>query len=158
MIKKTFLVKIFLILFVSAVNLNLAQDDLKKDPVDLKEFLGVRLYKIFEVFGNPYDLFCSADGKSETILDYGTFAFQVGNKTVNIVYFWENFKGIVFEVSIGTSSEDLFKKYGKPTLEKRSTIDGNVIWVYNLVKTDRMFVVFFDKDNKISRMQIEWII
>lgn len=154
--KKSIVINLLMLLMaVPLVTMN-AQDK-KEKGIDLNEYLGARLYKVFETFGNPHDLYCSADGKNETIIDYGPFAFQIGHKEVTIVYFWNNFPGTVFGVSIGTSKDDLEKTYGKPSAVKKSKIDGAAIWIYNIVKTDRMFIVFFDKNGKIDRMQIEWI-
>ena len=155
---KIFTSRIYLLLIISIFfSSALVAQNNKQKGIDLNEFMGARLYKVFKTFGNPRDLFCSADGNNETIMDYGSFAFQIGNKEVTIVYFWDNFPGKVFGVAMGTSKTDLEKQYGKPDLVKHSKIDGNLIWIYNLPDTDRMFIVFFDKNEKIKRMQIEWL-
>ncbi|GEM_PF-2852544 len=154
--KKSIVINL-LMLLIAVPLMTINAQDKKEKEIDLNEYLGVRLYKVFETFGNPNDLFCSADGKNETIIDYGSFAFQIGHKTVTIVYFWNNFHGTVFGVSIGSSMDDLEKTYGKPSAVKKSKIDGTAIWIFNIEKTDRMFIVFFDKNGKIDRMQIEWL-
>ena len=136
---------------------NMFGQESEKSKTDLNEFLGVRLYKVFKTFGTPRDVFCSADGRGETILDYGAFAFQIGNRTVSIVYFWENFTGKVFGLTIGMTAEQVKKAIGNPNDIKQSKADGTPIWIYNLIDTDRMLVIIFNKSNKIERIQIEWL-
>jgi hypothetical protein len=132
-------------------------EDTKLAKMDLSEYLGARLYKLFQTFGTPDDIACSNDERGEPILDFGKFAFQIGAKTVNIIYFWENYPGKVMGFKVGDSRADLEKKYGKPNVEKDAK-DGSLIWIYNFKEIDRYFVVFFDDDAKIKKMQLELMI
>ena len=147
-----------LFFFLSFVMLSQAQiDDSKLSKMDLGEYLGARLYKIFQTFGSPEDIICSSDDRGEPIMDFGKFAFQIGSKTATIVYFWENYPGSVLGFKVGDSKFDLEKKYGKPNVEKDGK-DGSLIWIYTFKDIDRYFVVFFDDNAKIKKMQLELMI
>jgi hypothetical protein len=151
-------IKLYLLILISFVAVSgLTAQENKEKPIDLNEFLGARLYKVFKTFDKPRDVFCSGDGKGEVVLDYGTFAFQIGNKTVTIVYFWENFPGVVFGVKTDMSMDKIKEVLGKPNETKVSKIDGGTILIYTIPQTDRMFVVIFNKQGRIIRMQIEWL-
>ena len=112
---------------------------------------------MFKTFSTPFDVFCSADGKGEVVLDYGQFGFQIGNKMVSVIYFWENFPGTVFGVTTKMTAEQIIEKLGKPSETKVSKIDGGNIYIYTMPDTDRMFVIIFNKQGSVTRFQIEWL-
>ncbi len=156
--KKTYAFFAFIsALWIIVLSANLMAQTTKQEEIDLNDFMGARLYKVFNTFGTPSDVYCSADGKGEVILDYGIFALQIGNKTVTIVYFWSNFTSTVFGLKMGMPKDDIIKTLGKPGDIKTSAADNNEILIYKLSDTDRMLIIFLDKNNKIYRMQIEWL-
>jgi hypothetical protein len=125
------------------------------NSVDLNDYLGARLYKVFTDIGVPDDVICSAEGRSGVILDYTFFGLQIENKTVSVIYFWNNFPGEVFGNRIGLTKKEIESKYGKPDSEKTSSVDGSLIWIYGLKDTDRYFVIIYDENAKVIRYQIE---
>jgi len=129
----------------------------KEKELDLFELMGARLYKVFETFGAPRDIFCSSDGRGEAILDYGIFGLQIANKMVDIVYFWETYPDEVMGVKIGNSVDIVVKALGKPSQEKKSTLENEPIYIYYFTKIDKILVIFFDDKLNVKRMQIEWI-
>lgn len=143
------------VLFLLTVFSSTTQSQQKN--VDLFDFMGARLYKVFESFGAPRDIFCSSDGRGEAILDYGIFGLQISNKMVDIVYFWETYPDEVMGVKIGNSTDIVIKALGKPTQEKKSTSEGEPIYLYYFTKIDKVLAIFFDTQLKVKRMQIEWI-
>ena len=151
------ILKYFTVMFLFLMTSSLNAQDSNQSRIDLNEFLGARLYKVFQTFGTPRDVFCSADGKGEVILDYGIFGLQIGHKEVTIVYFWGNFPGEAFGIKSSMTATEIEKILGKPDDTKISKSDKTPIYIYNMPDTDRMFIIFFDKNNKIDRMQIEWL-
>lgn len=149
--KKLFLTIFSIFLIASLQNVN----SQTKDTKNIDELLGSRLMKVFQSLGNPIDLFCSADGRNETVLEYGKFGFQIGKKIVNIIYYWENYDLPVNGISIGDMKKDAETKLGKPDKEKTSSIDGDLIWIYDQKDKERYFVIFFDENAKVKRIQWE---
>jgi len=145
---------IVIILIISGSFL-LAQESTATVPDKIGDYLGIRLLKIFQTFGHPTDVFCSSDQTNETVLDYGKFGFQIGKKTVTIVYCWGSYDKAENGVNIGDLKKDVETKIGKPNKEKNSTLDGSLIWIWNYKETERYFVVFFDEDAKVKKMQWE---
>ena len=156
--KKINLRFILFVIIVSFISFNPIFSQEKTDEnktIDLNEYIGSRLYKVFNDIGLPNDVVCSADGGSGVILNYDIFGIQIDDKIVSVIYFWDNFPGEVFGNKIGTTKKELEEKYGKPDSEKKSSVDGSDVWIYNLKDTDRYFVLIFDENSKVKRIQIE---
>ena len=132
-----------------------AQENTSATPDKIGDYLGGRMFKIFQTFGHPTDVFCSSDANNETILDYGKFAFQIGKKTVTIVYCWGTYDKAENGIKIGDLKKDVEAKLGKPDKEKNSTLDSSLIWIWNYKETERYFVIFYDEDAKVKKMQWE---
>jgi hypothetical protein len=127
----------------------------KADPTDTQVMsaCGGRLARVFAQFGTPSDARV-ADSKDAIILDYDSFAFMVRDKTVRVCYFWSAWNGTVKGIKIGDTREATVKVLGAQKRADKNS-DGVDDYGWEMRDYDATLWVVFDKDNKVTRIQLE---
>ena len=120
------------------------------------ELVGKDFAQVFARFGTPADVVAVSGPKGalETVLDFGTFGFNVQNKKVRICQFWSNWPGTVDGIKLGTPIDDVVQKLGKPVLvEKDANGAERQFWELKGVK----LLIYFDisKDRKANRAVVK---
>jgi hypothetical protein len=130
----------------------------KKSPTDeaIINTCGSRLVKVFAQFGTPVDLFPQRgnqpDGDSVT-LDYGTFGFQIRQKTVQACFFWAEWPGTIKGFKIGSTRAEVVKLLGDSNKTFKNS-EGTEDLGWNRADLDAVFWVDFDKDNKVRKVEV----
>ena len=77
------------------------------------ELVGKDFAQVFARFGTPADIIAVAGPKNslETVLDFGSFGFNIQNKKVRICQFWSDFPGTVDGIKLGTRLTTSFKNW-----------------------------------------------
>jgi len=122
----------------------------------LAEVVGGRMSKLFPKFGYPVDVFTSdaSSNKPSVFLDYDSYGFKIRNKVVGSCMVFSDWKGTVFNATMGDSQDEIVKKLGKPKTSDKGD-DGLPYMKWSFKDWDGSLEIDFDKDNKMYRAVIE---
>ena len=114
--------------------------------------VGDSMANMFAKCGVPEHIIVNND--KEAILDYGTFAFSVKNKTVTASFFFQDWKGTIKGVKYGDDRQNLSRCWGAVS-DVKAKREGKTFDAYGweLTEPKANFWLYFDND-KVSRVQI----
>ncbi len=111
---------------------------------------GDSLANMFAKCGLPESVF--ANNSKMAILDYGSYGFSVDKKKVTVSYFFDGWKGTIKGVKFGDTKEHVVEVLGSGY----SDVKGKTFQAYGweLKEPKATFWLYFDDDDKVSRVQI----
>ena len=117
---------------------------------------GASLDKVFAQFA-PADVYpyrrATADDDGVTF-DYGSYGFNVHNKTVCTCFFWSGWKGTIKGVKIGDSQQDVEKVLGT-VHQVDKTVSQSALGDFGYDLIDAVLWIDFDKNDKVYRADLD---
>ena len=126
---------------------------------DIINMVGGRLFKLFAQFGTPEDLRTVRSEETPemdtVLLEYGAFAFNVRQKTVQACYFLTGWKGKIKGINLGDSREQVVKALGDEYENSEIKNDDGVHdYLWELKENGGVLWVTFDKNDRVKRVAV----